>query len=295
MRVIVNKKIAKYQKIIDVLYIVSMVIGVILIVIQFARGWYILEGINKDGFHFHLILLYILGILGIPSISWSINSSSNSAIDSAIAVKIDQIKICDCVTITEHSTLENTRIKILSSRDKVVICLPIILDILYSAIAMIFGIVLFGKYLGSFIVAHFCSYITIIFYALCCTVKRKELSNDLQTYLADKMKELIEKQKAEKIAKDKLVMQRLLDQCGIKFFIKYYDQIKRLPLRDISIEENYSSSETNERLTAARQIIDGSFTELAIDNILCNYSDILTKQELEKATEIKESNGTRKI
>lgn len=55
-----------------------------------------------------------------------------------------------------------------------------------------------------------------------------------------------------------------IEQSGIKFFIKYYEQIKCLPLRDITVTENYSSEEREERLRAAKKIIDSNLTELAL-------------------------------
>ncbi|MBP5467086.1 MAG: hypothetical protein J6Y43_05955, partial [Clostridia bacterium] len=63
----------------------------------------------------------------------------------------------------------------------------------------------------------------------------------------------------------------LIEKCGFKFFIKYYEQIKKLPLRDIEIVENYSLEEKQERLYAAKKIIDLNLTEFALNEILTNY------------------------
>ena len=73
----------------------------------------------------------------------------------------------------------------------------------------------------------------------------------------------------------------------MRFFIKYYGQICRLPIRDIIIEEDYSAQEKNERITAVQQIIKNELTTIAIDEILNNYSDVLSPKEIETAQKIK--------
>lgn len=74
----------------------------------------------------------------------------------------------------------------------------------------------------------------------------------------------------------------LIEKCGIRFFIKYYKQIKRLPLRDVIISENYSFAEREERLCAVKSIIDLNLTELVLNEILKSYSDMLDVREVEQ-------------
>ena len=91
-------------------------------------------------------------------------------------------------------------------------------------------------------------------------------------------------QKQEDARKEKerpIECKRLLKQCGFHFFIKYYGQIKRLPLRDVAVEENYTPEEKNERLCAAKKIVDDNLTAYATDYILQNFSDILTEEEMD--------------
>ena len=78
----------------------------------------------------------------------------------------------------------------------------------------------------------------------------------------------------------------LIKKCGMKFFIKYYKQIKRLPLRDVEVTENYSPTEREERLQAAKQIIDLNLTEFTLNEILKSYGDILDETELAQAKSI---------
>ncbi len=75
----------------------------------------------------------------------------------------------------------------------------------------------------------------------------------------------------------------LIEKCGIKFFIKYYHQISRLPLIDVTITENYSSAERQERLLAAQKIINLGLSELALTEIIRAYNDILDKEIIEQA------------
>lgn len=78
----------------------------------------------------------------------------------------------------------------------------------------------------------------------------------------------------------------LLEQCGMKFFLKYYKTLLRLPVRDIEIDENYTSEEKTERLTAAKSLIEQGFSKYAAQHILDNYADLLTNDEKVTANEI---------
>ena len=74
----------------------------------------------------------------------------------------------------------------------------------------------------------------------------------------------------------------LIDQCGIKFFIKYYKEIKRMPLRDVEVSENFTPAEREERLSAANSIIDAGLSEFAFREILHTYADILNETEIQQ-------------
>lgn len=91
---------------------------------------------------------------------------------------------------------------------------------------------------------------------------------------------------AKKAQQDMEQYRTLIEQCGIKFFIKYYRQIVRLPLRDVAVTENYSSQERVERLNAAKKIIDLGLSEFALTDILKKYGDILEIAEVEQAKEL---------
>lgn len=78
----------------------------------------------------------------------------------------------------------------------------------------------------------------------------------------------------------------LIEKCGINFFIKYYRQIARLPLKDVAVTESYSSAEREERLFAAKKIIDLGLSELALSEIIRAYDDILDKEVIDLAKEL---------
>lgn len=208
---------------------------------------------------------------------------------------IDCAKIFQCVDIQKIEDLDNAKIVLTDSWDRIKICLPIISDVTVSLLIGItvgiisnFGLMMliFATCLLSFFILHFFSYLTIIFYVLSCRVKKKELSKILPSYLADKREELQEKRKSEKISNDKIAMLQLLEQCGMKFFLKYYKTLLRLPVRDIEIDENYTPEEKNERLSAAKSLIEQGFSKYAAQHILDNYADLLTDDEKTIASEI---------
>ena len=78
----------------------------------------------------------------------------------------------------------------------------------------------------------------------------------------------------------------LIEKCGARFFIKYYKQIKLLPLRDVNVSENYGSAEKDERLRAAKKIIDSNLSEFALNKILDTYSNILDDDEIKEAKKL---------
>ena len=97
----------------------------------------------------------------------------------------------------------------------------------------------------------------------------------------------IEKQQAEKkLERDIKLYLALIEKCGIGFFIKYYRQISRLPLKDVDITESYSFAEREERLLAAKKIIDLGLSELALSEIIRAYDDILDKDLIDQARKI---------
>lgn len=51
----------------------------------------------------------------------------------------------------------------------------------------------------------------------------------------------------------------------------------------MDIHEDYSATEREERLVAAKSIVDLNLTELALENIISSYSGVLEQSYIEKA------------
>jgi len=99
---------------------------------------------------------------------------------------------------------------------------------------------------------------------------------------------IVEAQKELAEQKMKKEYDTLIQVCGVKFFVKYYKQIRLLPLRDVTIAENYSLEEKQERLLAAKKIIDTNLTEFTLQEILNTYRDILDDEEIEQTKSLLE-------
>lgn len=72
----------------------------------------------------------------------------------------------------------------------------------------------------------------------------------------------------------------------MKFFLKYYKLLVRLPIRDIEVDKNFTPEEKTERLNAAKTIITQNFSKYAAQHFLDNYADLLTDDEKAIAREI---------
>ena len=112
---------------------------------------------------------------------------------------------------------------------------------------------------------------------------KREWKKEPPKFLIYKLKEKEQKKTMKINDQNDKNYKSLIEKSGVKFFIKYYKQIKRLPLRDVAVSENYSSQEREERLLAAKKIIDLGLTEFALREIIAEYSDILDSAEIEQA------------
>ena len=136
---------------------------------------------------------------------------------------------------------------------------------------------------GYMLPAHIWVYIADIFLIHNCILIKREWKDNPPDFVKEQQAKNEHKKMMQVDAKNMEQYKRLIEKCGIKFFVKYYDQIKRLPLRDIEVSENYSPTEREERLVAAKKIIDLNLAEFALNEILKSYSDILTENEIEQA------------
>lgn len=127
---------------------------------------------------------------------------------------------------------------------------------------------------------HFPLYIADGFLIHNCVLIKREWKENPPEFIKIRQAEK-EKAAAQKATAAKQTQFRpLIDQCGIKFFIKYYKEIKRMPLRDVEVSENFTPAEREERLSAAKRIIDAGLSEFAFREILHTYADILNETEI---------------
>ncbi len=139
---------------------------------------------------------------------------------------------------------------------------------------------------GYMLPAHFWIYIADIFLIHNCILIKREWKDNPPDFVKEQQAEIEHKKIMQIDAQNMAHYKTLIEKCGIKFFIKYYKQIKRLPLRDVNITENYSPTEREERLLSAKKIIESNLTEFALNKILNSYSDILDASEIEQAKSI---------
>lgn len=160
----------------------------------------------------------------------------------------------------------------------------ILLCIVFSAIGVSSND--WAYYFGYMLPSHIWLYIADCFLIYSCVLIKKEWKKNPPDFILEKNERIKLKKEEQQNAKNTVQYKELICKCGIRFFIKYYNQIKRLPLRDVAITENYSAAEREERLIAAKQIIDLNLTEFALSEIIQSYSDVLDKAELEQAESI---------
>ena len=130
----------------------------------------------------------------------------------------------------------------------------------------------------------------------CVLIKREWKTNPPQ-FIIEEQQRVEEEAQKQKLEQDTATCKTLLEECGMQFFIEYYPQIKRLPLRDVTVSDRYLS-EREVRLVAAKKIVDSELSEYAFHYIIDAYSDILPSDAIERAksllNEIENMKGERK-
>ncbi len=114
-----------------------------------------------------------------------------------------------------------------------------------------------------------------------------EIEREYNQIMADRKREEEAEQKfADRSRRRVDDVKQLLAESGFKFFLKYYQQIVRLGIKDVVVEEDYSPTEIAERLKAAKKLIDSGLAPAAAQQILEKFSDLLTSEEKEIALRI---------
>lgn len=148
----------------------------------------------------------------------------------------------------------------------------------------------FAKIMGSCLPQHIFVYIADIFLVKNCKLIKAEWEENPPLFLREgkKFQAMVEEEKARKEIerKEKQDLKKCeacIEKCGVRFFIKYYRQILNLPLRDVEVSENYTSEEKEERLNAAKKLVNLNLSKMALTEIIKKYSDSLKAEEVEQA------------
>ena len=161
----------------------------------------------------------------------------------------------------------------------------------------------FAKIMGSCLPQHIFVYIADIFLVKNCKLIKAEWEENPPLFLREgkKFQAMVEEEKARKEIerKEKQDLKKCeacIEKCGVRFFIKYYRQILNLPLRDVEVSENYTSEEKEERLNAAKKLVNLNLSKMALTEIIKKYSDSLKAEEVEEAKALlKEMEATNEM
>lgn len=161
----------------------------------------------------------------------------------------------------------------------------------------------FAEIMGSCLPLHIFVYIADIFLVKNCKLIKAEWEENPPLFLREgkKFQAMVEEEKARKEieCKEKQDLKKCeacIEKCGVRFFIKYYRQILNLPLRDVEVSENYTSEEKEERLNAAKKLVNLNLSKMALTEIIKKYSDSLKAEEVEQAKALlKEMEATNEM
>lgn len=260
-----NKKIEKNLKISNILFTISICLTVVTVIV-----YLIIRLVTKTAESNYIEILFCLFAFLTPTAPMFFRDLG--------------------IETESHNDFSNTLWKIVVIHIEVYIL--VLFTIISGIVAAVDGNIDFfleyAGYCGYFFIAHSFSYIgSYILIYNCVLIKREWKENPPAFY----KKKCEEKERKHNETNYK----QLIEKCGIKFFIKYYKQIKRLPLRDVAISENFSPSEREERLLAAKKIIDLNLSKYALSEILKTYGDILNSAEIEQAKTLLEEIKAEKV
>lgn len=161
----------------------------------------------------------------------------------------------------------------------------------------------FAEITGYCLPLHIFVYIADIFLVKNCKLIKAEWEENPPLFLQEgkKFQAMVEEEKARKEAerKEKQDLKKCeacIEKCGVRFFIKYYRQILNLPLRDVEVSENYTLEEKEERLNAAKKLVNLNLSKMALTEIIKKYSDSLKAEEVEQAKALlKEMEATNEM
>ena len=262
-----NKKIYKNLLVAEILSIIALIVSIIIFIIDLIK-YFITVEFNHD-------ILFYMNLVFVPALTTCFNNNNCETSTPTKGTKDNNF--IDRPIYPAEKRFKNdyfyTILRILCS------FIPVFYLISEFILALLFGfsdhmqsdILIAAQNLGAMSVSHSFLYIANIFLIINCFLIKREWKDNPPAFKTAK-KQVDAKRKEQKtLTQKKKVYTRLIEKSGIKFFVKYYEQIKKLPLRDVEIVGNYSLEEKQERLYAAKKIIDLNLTEFALNEILTNY------------------------
>lgn len=207
---------------------------------------------------------------------------------------IFSLKALQKPTLDERILKENKWNNDLSSILAIIILTyaPTILSLIMLLFSALLGSFKYGNLFISMLysfpmpLSHIVQYVASSFLIYSYILIKKEWQEDLPAFMKENQLKKQNKRNNKILTHNNKEYERLIQQCGIKFFIKYYNQISNLPLKDINIEEDYPFEEKTERLIAAKKIIDLNLTKFTITKILQKYDNFLNEEERLEAQNI---------
>lgn len=114
--------------------------------------------------------------------------------------------------------------------------------------------------------------------------KEKQAAFRIKMSEQQKQKEELALQKAQ------IKSAKLLDEIGIKFFVKYYDRLHHWSIPDVEdiIEENYSEQIKKERITTEKKLFASNLNVIALEIIVNNNNNLIDDDTRSKAAELLE-------
>lgn len=271
-----NKKIYRNLKIVRVLAVISIPLSILGLLAHFLSLKYNgFQSADRDVGYSILFCVFTL-LIPIRTLYYAIAQGKKPPLPQ-LQRRLPQLPES---TVTPESTVNNDFANTVGA----IICsfVPLLLAVVLwlffwwnsAVVGFWFGLA------GGAAALHFPLYIADGFLIHNCVLIKREWKENLPEFIKIRQAEK-EKAAAQKETDAKQTQFRLLiDQCGIKFFIKYYKEIKRMPLRDVEVSENFTPAEREERLSAAKRIIDAGLSEFAFREILHTYADILNESEI---------------
>lgn len=240
-----------------------------------------------------VISLFIAIILMIIEVIYRVVGNEETAIEGAVILNLIRIgvpalNLLPCYNLMDLDEETEGSNNLIKKRTQII----------FNSLPLILFFCLVPEYLAEILFFSSLSFVYTgnLYLIKNCTLIKEEIAENPPKYIVERNQRIAEerREKEEEKAREKYLeakseSENLITKCGIKFFIKYYYQLKNLPLADVTVIEDYTSEEKYRRLNAAKKIIDDGLTEITLTGIINKYSGIIDEFEIEQAKKILDS------